>query len=62
MEKLAAKAKNKAVLVASRTVGRRLGKGRKIGGGFLLSFGFIPFPCLPFLPIVHAAIGLLEGM
>lgn len=62
MEKLAAEAKNKVkVLEASRTEGRPE-KGRGIGGGFLLSFGIIPFPCLPFLPTVHAAIGLLEGM
>ena len=49
MEKLAVEAKNKfKVLMASRTEGRRLGKGREIGGGFLLSFGIIPFPRLPF--------------
>ena len=47
MEKLAAKAISKVkVLVASRTGGRRMEKGREIGGGFLLSFGFISFPCL----------------
>ena len=63
MEKLAAKAISKVkVLVASRTGGRRMEKGREIGGGFLLSFGFIYFPCLPFPPTAHEAIGLLEGM
>lgn len=63
MEKLAAEAKNKVkVLMASRTESKRLGKEREIGGGFLLSFGITPFPCLPILPTVHAAIGLLEGM
>lgn len=39
-----------------------MGKGRELGDGFLLSFGFMSFPCLPFLPTAHAAIGLLEGM
>lgn len=63
MEKLAAKARSKVnVLVASRTGGRRMEKGRETGGGFLLSFGFISFPCLPFPPTPHAAIGLLEGI
>lgn len=60
---LAAKAKSKVkVLMASRTRGKRMRKGRETGGGFLLSFGFISFPCLPFLPTAHAATGLLEGM
>lgn len=51
MEYLAAEAKNEVkVLVAPRTEGRRLGKGREIGGWVPAVLWHYLFPLPPILP------------